>query len=44
MPRLIIKLWNKITKKTETKPIHTLPPHLRIRTIEIKIIPKGGKR
>jgi hypothetical protein len=34
------RLWNKITKKSETKPIRTLPTHMKIMMIEISIISK----
>jgi hypothetical protein len=43
MTSLRDKLWNKITRKSGTKPISTLPTSMKIAFIEISILSKEDK-
>ena len=43
MTSLRDKLWKKIARKPETKPISTLPSNIKIKFIEISILSKEDK-
>jgi hypothetical protein len=43
MTSIRTRLWNKIIRKSETKQICTIPPHLKTSIIKIMIISKGEK-